>query len=114
MKNLKVGDRVGVPWLHSACGSCEYCRSGWETLCKKQLNTGFSIDGGLREYSTANADYAIKLPPTLSFEQAARMSYIPSYNIPLWIFFKMKYLYSNNVRGGDFVQRNQRDRYQAR
>ena len=72
MKNFKVGDRVGVPWLHSACGSCEFCVSGWETLCSKQLNTGFSIDGGLREYSLADGNYAIKLPDAVSFEQAAR------------------------------------------
>jgi len=71
VKNFKVGDRVGVPWLHSACGSCEYCISGWETLCTKQLNTGFSVDGGLREYSLADGNYAIKLPDAVSFEQAA-------------------------------------------
>ena len=40
--SLKVGDRVGVPWLHSACGVCDYCLAGWETLCPKQQNTGYS------------------------------------------------------------------------
>ena len=41
----KIGDRVGVAWLHSACGCCEYCVSGWETLCIRQQNTGYSVDG---------------------------------------------------------------------
>lgn len=69
--NFKVGDHVGIPWLHSACGSCEYCVSGWETLCLKQQNTGYSVDGCLREYTLAQASHAIKLPDKLSFEQAA-------------------------------------------
>ena len=41
----KIGDRVGVAWLHSACGRCEYCVNGWETLCTRQHNTGYSVDG---------------------------------------------------------------------
>ncbi len=45
---VKEGDRVGVPWLHSACGHCDYCVSGWETLCKEQQNTGYSVNGGFR------------------------------------------------------------------
>src|SRR5688572_3444974 len=40
VRNVKEGDRVGVPWLHSACGCCTYCVTGWETLCESQLNTG--------------------------------------------------------------------------
>ncbi|MCC6944284.1 MAG: alcohol dehydrogenase catalytic domain-containing protein, partial [Thermomicrobiales bacterium] len=47
---LKEGDQVGVPWLHSACGVCEYCLTGWETLCPQQQNTGYSVDGGYAEY----------------------------------------------------------------
>jgi propanol-preferring alcohol dehydrogenase len=69
--NLKVGDRVGIPWLHSACGHCEYCVSGWETLCTSQQNTGYSVDGCHREYTIAQASHAIKLPDALSFDQAA-------------------------------------------
>jgi propanol-preferring alcohol dehydrogenase len=42
---IKVGDRVALPWLGYACGICEYCNSGWETLSESQLNTGYSIDG---------------------------------------------------------------------
>ena len=41
VNNLKIGDRVGIPWLHSACGECEYCTSGWESLCLSQQNTGY-------------------------------------------------------------------------
>ena len=43
---VKEGDRVGVPWLYSACGRCEYCLAGWETLCPRQHNTGYNVDGG--------------------------------------------------------------------
>src|SRR5262245_16223671 len=41
---LREGDRVGVPWLHSACGTCEHCLTGWETLCPEQKNTGYSVN----------------------------------------------------------------------
>lgn len=68
---FKVGDHVGVPWLHSACGHCEYCVAGWETLCLQQQNTGYSVDGCLREYTIAQASHAVRLPKELSFEQAA-------------------------------------------
>jgi len=44
--SLKEGDRVGVPWLHSVCGTCEHCITGWETLCGSQKNTGYSVNGG--------------------------------------------------------------------
>lgn len=43
--SLKLGDRVGIPWLFSACGECDYCLTGWETLCLQQLNGGYSADG---------------------------------------------------------------------
>jgi len=57
VKNLKVGDAVGVAWLHDACMSCEYCETGWETLCESQQNTGYSIDGGHAEEHAQN-DYS--------------------------------------------------------
>ncbi len=69
--SLKVGDRVGIPWLYSACGECEYCLTGWETLCKDQLNAGYSVDGGYAEYCKAPAAYVAKIPDGLSFEEAA-------------------------------------------
>ncbi|MEZ4500162.1 MAG: alcohol dehydrogenase AdhP [Thermomicrobiales bacterium] len=68
---LKEGDRVGVPWLHSACGVCEYCLTGWETLCPKQQNTGYSVDGGYAEYVLAPAAFATPLPDGIGFVQAA-------------------------------------------
>lgn len=71
----KVGDRVGIPWLHTACGVCEYCISGWETLCAKQKNAGFSQNGGLSEYSIASSSNCIPIPDDLSFTQAARKQF---------------------------------------
>lgn len=63
--DLTIGDRVGVPWLFSACGHCEYCQSGRETLCASQLNTGFSVNGGHAEYLVANADFVARIPEEL-------------------------------------------------
>ena len=59
---VAVGDRVALPWLGCACGACEYCTTGWETLCEKQLNTGYFIDGGYAEYAKASAKYVAKEP----------------------------------------------------
>ncbi|USG66669.1 alcohol dehydrogenase AdhP [Brevibacillus ruminantium] len=69
--SLKVGDRVGVPWLYSACGECEYCLTGWETLCQKQQNGGYSVDGGYAEYCKAPAAYVAKIPDGISDVDAA-------------------------------------------
>ncbi|MGM9928088.1 MAG: alcohol dehydrogenase AdhP [Bacillus sp. (in: firmicutes)] len=60
--SVKVGDRVGIPWLYSACGECEYCLTGRETLCEDQLNGGYSVDGGYAEYCKAPANYVAKIP----------------------------------------------------
>jgi propanol-preferring alcohol dehydrogenase len=68
---LKEGDRVGVPWLHSACGVCDYCLTGWETLCPHQQNTGYSVNGGYAEYVLAPAAFAGRLPDRLGFTEAA-------------------------------------------
>jgi propanol-preferring alcohol dehydrogenase len=59
---VAVGDRVALPWLGYACGTCEYCTTGWETLCERQRNTGYSIDGGYAEYARAAAAYVGKVP----------------------------------------------------
>ena len=64
---LKEGDRVGVPWLHSACGICEYCLTGWETLCEQQQNSGYSVNGGFAEYALAPAAYVGRLPASVDF-----------------------------------------------
>ncbi|HLM54573.1 MAG TPA: alcohol dehydrogenase AdhP [Pyrinomonadaceae bacterium] len=69
--SLREGDAVGVPWLHSACGECEYCLTGWETLCPRQQNTGYSVDGGFAEYLLAPAAYVGRLPDKVDFIQAA-------------------------------------------
>jgi propanol-preferring alcohol dehydrogenase len=68
---LKVGDRVGVPWLHYTCGECEFCLEGRETLCLKQKITGCTVDGGFAEYLLAPATHAAPLPASLSFAEAA-------------------------------------------
>jgi propanol-preferring alcohol dehydrogenase len=69
--HLREGDRVGVPWLYSACGHCSYCWSGWETLCETQKNTGYSVNGGFAEYVLADANYVGRLPPKVDFVQVA-------------------------------------------
>ncbi|MBR0715208.1 alcohol dehydrogenase AdhP [Bradyrhizobium liaoningense] len=69
--NLKVGDAVGVAWLHDACMACEYCETGWETLCEHQHNTGYSVNGGFAEYVIASAAFAAKLPANVDFAAVA-------------------------------------------
>jgi propanol-preferring alcohol dehydrogenase len=68
---VKEGDRVGVPWLYSACGCCEHCLSGWETLCSSQQNTGYSVNGSYAEYVLADPDYVGLLPKHVSFNEIA-------------------------------------------
>ena len=63
---LRVGDRVGVPWIYWTCGECEFCREGRETLCVKQKITGCTVDGGFAEYLVAPATHAAPLPASLS------------------------------------------------
>jgi alcohol dehydrogenase, propanol-preferring len=70
-RGAKEGDRVGVPWLYSACGHCEHCVAGWETLCLNQQNCGYSVNGGFAQYVVANAAYAAHIPNGLSFPDAA-------------------------------------------
>jgi len=71
VRHVKEGDRVGVPWLYSACGQCEHCLGGWETLCETQQNTGYSVNGGFADYALANADYVGHLPDTIGFVEIA-------------------------------------------
>ena len=71
MRNAKEGDRVGVPWLHSACGHCVYCQGGWETLCESQQNSGYSVNGAFAQYCLAPADYVAHIPENVSFADAA-------------------------------------------
>jgi propanol-preferring alcohol dehydrogenase len=71
VRHVKEGDRVGIPWLHTACGHCEYCLAGWETLCEQQQNTGYSVNGGFAEYALADADYVGHLPSSVGFVEIA-------------------------------------------
>lgn len=67
VEGLKLGDRVGVPWLHSACGHCEFCITGWETLCGAQKNTGYTVNGGYAELVVADSRYIGKIPAGLDY-----------------------------------------------
>jgi propanol-preferring alcohol dehydrogenase len=68
---IKEGDIVGVPWLYSACGHCEHCITGWETLCESQQNGGYSVDGSYAEYVVADARYVGHLPAGINFTEMA-------------------------------------------
>ena len=69
--NVRPGDRVGLPWLHTACGECVHCLSGWETLCESQQNTGYSVDGGFAELAVADARFVGRIPDGLAFADVA-------------------------------------------
>lgn len=69
--HIKEGDRVGIPWLYSACGHCEHCLGGWETLCESQQNGGYSVNGGFAEYALADAGYVGRLPDNVDFVEIA-------------------------------------------
>jgi propanol-preferring alcohol dehydrogenase len=71
VKHLKEGDRVGMAWLHSACGYCQFCLSGWETLCHAQQNSGYSVNGTFAECALGQADYLGRIPGKLSFTDAS-------------------------------------------
>ncbi|HCJ30746.1 MAG TPA: alcohol dehydrogenase AdhP [Pseudomonas sp.] len=71
VSRVKEGDRVGVPWLYSACGCCEHCLTGWETLCTAQQNTGYSVNGGYAEYVLADPNYVGILPEQVAFDEIA-------------------------------------------
>jgi alcohol dehydrogenase, propanol-preferring len=71
---VAVGDRVAVPWLGYACGTCDHCVSGWETLCSSQRNTGYSVDGGFAEYVKASAAYVVRVPDGIDPLDAAPLT----------------------------------------
>ena len=71
--HLKEGDPAGVPWLHDACGWCEYCRTGWDALCLGQHNTGYSVNGSFAEYVVGSAPYVGRLPDNAEFAAIAPM-----------------------------------------
>ena len=71
---LALGDRVAMPWLGYACGTCDYCVSGRETLCLEQQNMGYSFDGAFGEYATAYARYVVKVPAGIDPLDAAPLA----------------------------------------
>jgi propanol-preferring alcohol dehydrogenase len=68
---LKVGDRVGVPWLGWTCGLCPFCRSGRENLCDQPRFTGYTLDGGYAEYTLADSRYCFAIPEAYGNAEAA-------------------------------------------
>ena len=70
-KKLKVGDRVGVGWIYSACGKCKFCRKGDENLCGEFKATGRDVDGGYAQYMTVPEDFAYPIPAIFSDSEAA-------------------------------------------
>jgi alcohol dehydrogenase, propanol-preferring len=72
--DVAVDDRVAMPWLGYACGTCDHCVSGWETLCLKQENMGYSIDGAFGEYAIADARYVVKVPDAIDPFDAAPLT----------------------------------------
>ncbi len=71
VKNVKEGDRVGVPWLYSACGHCEHCLSAWETVCGEAQFGGYTKNGGFAEYILADPNYVARIPAGLAARDAA-------------------------------------------
>jgi len=71
VRDLQIGDRVGVPWVHWTCGECEFCQEGNENLCPRQKITGVTVDGGYAELVKAPASHTLKIPDGLSSFEAA-------------------------------------------
>jgi propanol-preferring alcohol dehydrogenase len=70
-KKFRVGDRVGVAWIFSACGKCEFCRSGRENLCAEFMATGRDANGGYAEHMTVSEDFAYRIPEIFGDAEAA-------------------------------------------
>jgi alcohol dehydrogenase, propanol-preferring len=69
-----LGQRVAIPWLATSCGNCRYCIAGWETLCPKQQNSGYSVDGAYAEYAAAFAHGVVRVPDGVSSLDAAPLT----------------------------------------
>ena len=70
-RRFKLGDRVGAAWLHSACGTCRFCRSGRENLCESARFTGYHTNGGYAEYLVVPEKFAYAVPRVFGDEEAA-------------------------------------------
>lgn len=68
------GQRVAIPWLGYACGHCEYCVTGWETLCEEQRNSGYGMDGSYAEYAVADSRYVGLVPDGIDPLEAAPLT----------------------------------------
>lgn len=71
VRGWRLGDRVGIAWLRSTCGTCRWCRDGQENLCRSSRYTGWDADGGFAEYAVVPAAFAYALPDDLADEVAA-------------------------------------------
>jgi propanol-preferring alcohol dehydrogenase len=71
VSGLREGDPVGIAWLHDACGACEHCVTGWETLCESQHNSGYGVNGSFAEYAIGSAAYVGRLPQRPDFSALA-------------------------------------------
>ena len=71
VNKFMIGDRVGIAWIHSACGKCTFCREGRENLCDEFKATGRDADGGYAEYTTVSENFAYKIPEIFSDSEAA-------------------------------------------
>ena len=69
--DLRIGDRVGVPWIYWSCGECDFCKAENENLCIRQKITGVTVDGGYAEFVKAPASHTLKIPDGLSSLEAA-------------------------------------------
>ena len=66
VREVRAGDRVGVPWLGKTCGVCRFCLGARENLCDTPSFTGYDVDGGFAEYAVADVRYCFPLPPGMS------------------------------------------------
>jgi propanol-preferring alcohol dehydrogenase len=71
VSKFKVGERVGIGWIHSACGRCSFCLEGRENLCDRFEATGRDVDGGYAQYTTVSEDFTYKIPDLFSDSEAA-------------------------------------------
>lgn len=69
--DLAIGQLVGNAWLWSACGTCQYCRTGWETLCEQQQNGGYSVDGSFGQYMLVDSRFAARIPDGVDLVEVA-------------------------------------------
>lgn len=98
VSHLKVGDVVGIPWLYSACGHCDHCHAGWETLCESQQNGGYSVNGGFAEYAVGSANYVGVLNRDLSHSDLVTIAPILCAGVTVYKGLKM-----TEARPGEWV-----------